>query len=268
MGAVKVTTPSGKGGILVDMGKPVASYLTVAGVLHRGKESLDLLEKEELAEFEILRYDDDQFREATIICNNRGLLLADKLEEKREEKRPATGRVEREETKKETVLSSMMKRFAAPKIGETQEPARPAPKAEAGTPGPAPAIAREEPKIQELLPPVSEKKGLQVPEGKEVGSTPPQETELSAIIKRLRESSRIEKGPAPAPDTKAEDTTPVAGVPEPEWKAKAAELATARIQRPPAVSRRRLRRQEPVNKERKGRKTRHRKVASGLTSGR
>ena len=231
VGAVKVTTPSGKGGILVDMGKPVASYLTVEGALHRGKESLDLLEKEELAEFEILRYDEEQFREATIICDNRGLLLADKLEEKR----PAPGRVGQEETKKETVLSSMMKRFAAPKIGEKQEPARAVPKAEAETPGPAPVVGRAEPKIHEPLPPVPEKKGLQVAEGKEVPAIPSQETELSAIIKRLRESSKIEKVSAPAPDAKAEEPTPMAGVPEPEWKAKAAELAASRIQRPPAA---------------------------------
>ena len=149
---------------------------------------------------------------------------------------PAPGRVE-QEAKKETVLSSMMKRFAAPKIGEKQEPARAVPKAEERTPGPAPVIEKEEPKIPEPLPPVVEKKVLQVPEGKEVTASPPQETELSAIIKRLRESSKIEKGSAPAPDAKAEEPIPVAGVgvPEPEWKAKAAELAASRVQRPPAA---------------------------------
>ena len=72
VGAVKVTTPSGKGGILVDMGRPAAAYLAREGVLYRGKASLDLLEKEELAGFEILRYDEEQFREAMIICENRG----------------------------------------------------------------------------------------------------------------------------------------------------------------------------------------------------
>lgn len=231
VGAVKVTTQSGKGGILVDMGKPVAAYLTVEGVLHRGKESLELLEKEELAEFEILRYDEEQFREAMIICDNRGLLLAAKLEETR----LAPGAAEQEKPKKETVLTSMMKRFAAPKIGEKQEPSRAGTKMEAETPGPAPVVGREEPKLPEPVPPIVEKKELHIPEGKEVFVNPPQETELSAIIRRLRESSKIEKGSAPPPDVKAEDTTPMAGVPEPEWKAKAAELVTSRVQRPPTA---------------------------------
>ena len=57
-GAVKVTTPKGKGGILVEMGKPVAAYLTHDGVLRKGRESLELLDTEPLAEFEVIRYDD------------------------------------------------------------------------------------------------------------------------------------------------------------------------------------------------------------------
>ncbi|MGA2934174.1 MAG: roadblock/LC7 domain-containing protein [Methanomicrobiales archaeon] len=234
VGAVKVTTQSGKGGILVDMGKPVASYLTQEGVLHRGKASLELLEQKEIAEFEILRYDEEQFREAMIICDNRGLLLTE--EKGAAVVAPAQSR-ETKPREEENVLSAMMRRFAAPKIGEKQEPARAAvPKAEAGTPVPATVVEREEPKMPEPLPPVMEKKGLHVPEGKEVPASPPQETELSAIIRRLRESGRIEKGSAPTPDVKAEEITPKAGVPEPEWKAKAAESIVSQILRPPAAA--------------------------------
>ena len=226
VGAVKVTTPSGKGGILVDMGKAVASYLTVDGVLHRGKASLELLEKEQLAEFEILRYDDEQFKEAMIICDNRGLLLG-------EEKGAAAGAPSQTREKKpreeENVLSAMMKRFAAPKIGEKQEPVQPVPKAEAGPAPPVPGVAREEPKRPEPLMAPPAEKALPVPERKEAPGASP-ETELSAIIRRLRESAKAEKGPAPA-EPKAEETPPKAGVPEPEWKVKAAESAVSQVQR-------------------------------------
>ena len=231
VGAVKVTIPSGKGGILVDMGKPVASYLTVEGVLHRGKESLDLLEKEQLAEFEILRYDEDQFRDAMIICDNRGLLLGG-------EKGAAAGTpLKARETKprEETVLSAMMKRFATPKIGEKQEPAREAPKAGLRTPMVEPEGEREEPAMLETLLPVKEERVPQPPEKKEAAAGTPPETELSAIIKRLRESPKAEKGSA-TPDAKAEDIPGKAGVPEPEWKAKAAELAVSQRERPPAAT--------------------------------
>jgi predicted regulator of Ras-like GTPase activity (Roadblock/LC7/MglB family) len=231
VGAVKVTTQSGKGGILVDMGKPVAVYLTVEGVLHRGKESLELLEKEELAEFEILRYDEEQFKEAMIICENRGLLLAARPEETRF----APGAAEREKPKKETVLSSMMKRFAGPKIGEKQEPVREGTKAEPEMPGPEPVGVKEEPVMPAPPPPVSEEKVAQSPERKEAVRGLPQETELSAIIRRLRESGKIEKEPVPLPGAKPRETPPVAGVPEPEWKAKAAEDVTSRLLRPPAA---------------------------------
>jgi predicted regulator of Ras-like GTPase activity (Roadblock/LC7/MglB family) len=231
VGAVKVTTPSGKGGILVDMGKPVAAYLTQEGVLHRGKSSLELLEKEQLAEFEILRYDEEQFREAMIICDNRGLLLTE------EKGAAAVVPSQARETKpreEETLLSAMMKRFAAPKIGEKQEPAREAPKAGVRTPTVEQEVEREEPGVPEPLFPVQGDKVAPSPEKKEAAVSPPQETELSAIIKRLRESGKIERGPAPA-EVKAEDITSKAGVPEPEWKAKAAELAVSQVQRPPAA---------------------------------
>ncbi|MDD1661173.1 MAG: roadblock/LC7 domain-containing protein [Methanomicrobiales archaeon] len=223
VGAVKITTSSGKGGILVDMGKTVASYLTVEGVLHRGKESLELLEKEALAEFEILRYDDEQFREALIICDNRGLLTGG------ETAVPAAAPTQARETKpreEENVLSAMMKRFATPKIVEKQEPVRETPRVEAGAPVAEPKVEREKPAVPESRPP--EKMEVAV---KEVPAGPPQETELSAIIKRLRDSGKAEKGPAPA-GAKAGEIPPRRGVPEPEWKAKAAELAVSRIEAP------------------------------------
>ncbi|MDD1664835.1 MAG: roadblock/LC7 domain-containing protein [Methanomicrobiales archaeon] len=231
VGAVKVTTPSGKGGILVDMGKPVASYLTQEGILSRGKASLDLLEKEELAEFEILRYDEEQFRDAMIICDNRGLLLTE--EKGATAVAPSQAR-EAKPREEENVLSAMMKRFAAPKIDEKQQPAREAPKAEVRTPMVEPKVEREEPGLPEPLPPVKEDKVARSMEKKEGPVSPPQETELSAIIKRIRESGKTERGPAPG-EAKPEDITPKAGVPEPEWKAKAAELAVSQVQRPPAA---------------------------------
>ena len=234
VGAVKVTTPSGKGGILVDMGKPVASYLTADGVLHRGKESLELLDREQLAEFEILRYDDEQFREAMIICDNRGLLLGG---EKGGAAAGAPSQVrETKPREEENVLSAMMKRFATPKIGERQEPAREAPKPEARTPMVEPKPAREEPRIPEPLFPVKEEKMGRSPEKQEAPvsqSSQPQETELSAIIKRLRESPKVEKGAA-EPEAKAGEIPAKAAVPEPEWKAKAAEAVVSQVLRPSA----------------------------------
>jgi predicted regulator of Ras-like GTPase activity (Roadblock/LC7/MglB family) len=228
VGAVKVTTPSGKGGILVDMGKTVAAYLTREGVLHRGKVSLELLEKEEIAEFEILRYDEEQFREAMIICDNRGLLLTEEKAAVPIAPSPARETKPREE---ENVLSAMMKRFASPKIGEKQEPVKEAPKADAKTAASEPKAEREEPRMPESLPPARESKAAQPPERKETPLSPSQESDLAAIIKRLRESGRVEKGPAAAPEVKAQETTKAADVPEPEWKVKAAEPAASRRER-------------------------------------
>jgi predicted regulator of Ras-like GTPase activity (Roadblock/LC7/MglB family) len=209
VGAVKVTTSSGKGGILVEMGKPVASYLTQDGVLSKGKASLDLLEKEQIAEFEILRYDDEQFREAMIICDNRGLLLP-------EGKVPPAGApapAREEKPRDENVLSSMMKRFATPKIVEKQEPVRVPPKAEPAaeppTIPPPPPVVREEPFAGGPVVPVPEEKAPPAPEKREPApAAVTQETDLSAIIKRLREPGKPAPeaegrakvpGPAPAP---------------------------------------------------------------------
>jgi predicted regulator of Ras-like GTPase activity (Roadblock/LC7/MglB family) len=201
VGAVKVTTPSGKGGILVDMGKPVAAYLTQDGVLHRGKASLDLLEKEELAEFEILRYDDEQFREAMIICENRGLLLSG-------EKVPEPGAPPRAREAKpkeeENILSAMMKRFAGPKSGEKKEPARQAPEA-GGKPAAPPAVPQAgEQKPPEPRPPTPGEKAVPPP--------PAGESDLSTIIRRLRETGKIEKGSIPS-EAKAEEIKPVPEAP-------------------------------------------------------
>lgn len=215
VGAVKVTTPSGKGGILVEMGKTVAAYLTREGVLHRGKESLDLLEKEEMAEFEVIRYDEEQFREAMIICDNRGLVIAGEMG-------PDTGVPPRPQEPKpkeeENVLSAMMKRFAVPRIGEKQEPVRPAQVAVVPPP-PAPGAEKEEPRPspvqappQEKALPAQEKKGT---------SLPPPESELSAIIKRLRETEKTGKGTAP-PEAKRDEISPKAVGTVPEGKARAA----------------------------------------------
>jgi predicted regulator of Ras-like GTPase activity (Roadblock/LC7/MglB family) len=233
VGAVKVTTPSGKGGLLMDMGKPVAAYLTHEGVLHRGKESLELLEKEQLAEFEILRYDDEQFREALIICDNRGLLLG---EEKgvapgapvRE--RPAPGLTpspgDQKKPREENVLSAMMKRFAVPRMPEKREPARPAPKVEP-QPSPPPQVqGLEKGEAAVPEPQIHGEKELPVQERKETAPAL-QEGELSAIIKRLRESGKIEKGPAqPVPVTP--EPAPKKGVPEQREAAKAARPAASR----------------------------------------
>jgi predicted regulator of Ras-like GTPase activity (Roadblock/LC7/MglB family) len=235
VGAVKVTTPSGKGGILVEMGKTVASYLTVDGVLHRGKESLELLEKEQLAEFEILRYDEEQFREAMLICDNRGLLLGGQKGEAAPAAAPPAPAREEKPQGEENVLSAMMKRFAAPKVAEKPPVTRELPKAEAKAPAPV-----EEPLIEELRepgpsPPSAREKAMPIPERKEAAAAPPPppaETELSAIIRRLRETGGIEKAPA-QPEAKPGGTAPKAGVPEAaEGKVTAPGPSTARVSRP------------------------------------
>jgi predicted regulator of Ras-like GTPase activity (Roadblock/LC7/MglB family) len=225
VGAVKVTTPSGKGGLLFDMGRPVAAYLTRGGVLHKGKASLELLEKEQLAEFEILRYDDEQFREAMIICDNRGLLLGEEKgrvaagtpSRDRGMTRSEPGPVEQKKPKEENVLSAMMKRFAAPKVPEKMEPAQPA-TAEERLEVLLPPERKAEPRVPETVSPAPDMKPSTAPEKKEP-ATAPQETELSAIIKRLRESGKIEKRPA-LPGGGLEEIVPKAGVPEPSGEAK------------------------------------------------
>jgi predicted regulator of Ras-like GTPase activity (Roadblock/LC7/MglB family) len=230
VGAVKVTTPSGKGGILVDRGRTVASYLTQDGVLHRGKESLELLEKVELAEFEILRYDDDQFREAMTICDNRGLLLG---EEKGEA--PAAPPQAREpKPREETLLSSMMKRFAAPKIPEKQEPVRVPPKDEPEKipPPEVPQIVVKERQVPEPKPPFPGEKNLTREVKREAPAVPP-ESDLSSIIKRLKETGRLEKGPA-RPGEKAEVPPPKEGAPEPVRKAQIPEPVPVPAEKPPA----------------------------------
>src|SRR5512136_1552405 len=211
VGAVKVTTSSGKGGILVNMGRPVAAYLAHGGVLSRGKDSLAILEKENLAEFEIIRYDEEQFREAMIICENRGLLLEG-------EKVPSAGEPaqtrEAKPREEENVLSAMMKRFAAPKVGKP-EPVRPV---MAEPVKPAPGIVKEEP-LPPSQPPVAAEKKITAPEERETlpsrspspSPSPVAETELSSIIKRLRETGRIEKVPAP-PVSAAGEAPPKPGV--------------------------------------------------------
>jgi predicted regulator of Ras-like GTPase activity (Roadblock/LC7/MglB family) len=216
VGAVKVTTPSGKGGLLFDMGKPVAAYLTREGVLHKGKASLELLEKEQLAEFEILRYDDEQFREAMIICDNRGLLLGEEKgripaatpSRDRGTTAFAPGPAEQKGQKEENVLSAMMKRFAAPKIPEKRVPAQPATTAEERLDVLLAPESKVEPRAPAIMPPTPDMKVFPVP-GKKEPAIAPQESELSAIIKRLRETGKIQ--PAPV----LEEIMPKAAVPEP-----------------------------------------------------
>ncbi|HTY52819.1 MAG TPA: roadblock/LC7 domain-containing protein [Methanomicrobiales archaeon] len=231
IGAVKVTTPSGKGGILVEMGKPVASYLTVDGVLHRGQESLDLLGKEDMAEFEILRYDDEQFREAMIICDNRGLLLAGGKPPQVPAATPPPPAREEKSRDEENVLSAMMKRFAPPRVSEkepvTREFPKPEPRMPVKEPAPAPAPSPE-PVLSEirepepLFPDAGEKVK---PAGKqEPVPPPPQETELSAIIKRLRDSGKVEKPQAP-PEERAGEPALKAPLAESEGRPKAVEPA-------------------------------------------
>ncbi|HXW98257.1 MAG TPA: hypothetical protein VEI51_00875, partial [Methanomicrobiales archaeon] len=176
-GAVKVTTPSGKGGILVEMGRPVASYLTSEGVLHKGKDSLEILEREQLADFEILRYDDEQFREAMIICDNRGLLLGEeKAAAASPPQPPARQRPPNAKPRdEENVLSAMMKRFGAPKAPPVQEPPQPAakPVAKPVPPPPGPVTVQEEQQAREPLIPPSPEKAIPAPEKK--APTPAQE---------------------------------------------------------------------------------------------
>jgi hypothetical protein len=216
-GAVKVTTPKGKGGLLLESGNLVASYLTQEGVLHRAQASLGILEKEAFAEFEILRYDDEQFREARIICDNRGLLLAEEKGSAAPAAPKARETKPREEKQKEesNILSAMMKRFAAPRLPEKQpvekqppakqEAPRPAPQAEPAK-APLPAVPPTVPPAESPAPglpvPRPEIKAEKAPSAaeKKEAAAPAQDTDLSAIIRRLRESPKADK-PAPVPGT-------------------------------------------------------------------
>jgi predicted regulator of Ras-like GTPase activity (Roadblock/LC7/MglB family) len=246
VGAVKVTTPKGKGGILMEMGRPVASYLTHDGVLHKGKESLELLGKEPLAEFEVLRYDDEQFREAMLICDNRGLLLpegkgaAGTTPPQAREAMPREGKPREEKPREEknreeaNLLSSMMKRFVAPKPPK-QEAARDTPKtgpAEATLPAVSVAMPPAEtpaPGLPVPRPPVQAEKAPASVEKKD--AAPATDADLSAIIRRLRES-KAEKG-TPAPAGKAEETPVKPPVPVPE-KASPAGAGAVREEKPTA----------------------------------
>jgi predicted regulator of Ras-like GTPase activity (Roadblock/LC7/MglB family) len=228
VGAVKVTTPKGKGGILMEMGKPVAAYITQDGVLHKGKESLGLLDAEPLAEFEVIRYDDEQFKEAMAICDNRGLLTgveraapaiapSPARETKIQEERPREGKLREEKLGEEkprgeekNLLSAMMKRFTSPRPAEKKEITREAPKQEpVKAPLPAVSAPRAEPPATGLpvpRPPEATGKPLSHPEKKEAAAASPApsgETDLSAIIRRLREASKAEK--ATSPGGKAEE---------------------------------------------------------------
>jgi predicted regulator of Ras-like GTPase activity (Roadblock/LC7/MglB family) len=244
-GAVKVTTTKGKGGLLLESGRLVASYLTQEGVLHRAQVSLDLLGQESFAEFEILRYDDEQFKEARIICDNRGLLLGEETRAAAGAPAQARGATPREEKQKEeaSLLTSMMKRFAAPRLPEKQ-PVEKQPPAKQEAPRAAPVAEPAKaplPAVSPSVPPAEATvAGLPVhrPEGKaETAPVAPEqkeapamagETDLSAIIRRLRESPKPEKGtPAPVAKTDApQKAAPMVAPPVMEGKARPAGTAS------------------------------------------
>ena len=240
VGAVKITTPKGKGGILMDMGRPVAAYLTQDGVLHRGKASLDLLDQEPLAEFEILRYDDEQFREARIICDNRGLLIGG--EQGGPAGAPSPGREakarEQKPREEENLLSSMMKRFVLTKAPAKQATTRGVPKADTvkvPLPEVPPEGSQAMPPAEGLpvpKPPSTVERAL-LPSGKKEAAAG--ETDLSAIIKRLRESAKAEKT-APPPQLKTEEAKPKAAPLSLEKRLIPVEAPPTREERPAAVT--------------------------------
>ncbi|MDD1656186.1 MAG: hypothetical protein LUO87_02290, partial [Methanomicrobiales archaeon] len=76
-GAMRVITPEGRGVVLVDAGKPLASYLKAGETTFRGREALSILESEPMAEYDLVAYDKSEFSEAMGICASEGLRLED-----------------------------------------------------------------------------------------------------------------------------------------------------------------------------------------------
>ncbi|MDD1655991.1 MAG: hypothetical protein LUO87_01260, partial [Methanomicrobiales archaeon] len=206
-GAMRVITPEGRGVVLVDMGKPLASYLKAGETTFRGREALAILESEPMAEYDLVAYDDDEFSEAMGICANEGLRLEDARGAPGAQIGAAvTAGVERGGG----LLSQLFRRFTGgEKEAETVSPAPP-PSRQAGereVPEPAQPVAKvpEAAPVQPESPqPAETEPGWEVPAA---GPSPPpvtapEESELSAIVKRLsrsrKEGSAPEAPPSPA----------------------------------------------------------------------
>ncbi|MDD1651582.1 MAG: roadblock/LC7 domain-containing protein [Methanomicrobiales archaeon] len=196
---MRVITPGGRGVVLVDMGKPVASYLKAGETTLRGSESLELLETEPDAEYDLVAYEDSEFAETMDICASEGLRL--------EDYRAGTAEPRGAE-KGGGLLSSLFRRFSSgkkeaetvpsPPAGsreeeKVREPAPPGTVTPEPVPGtakpPGPAVEQEEPVAAEIPPAPP--------------SPPPaaaeEESELSAIVKRLSRSRGVSPPPEEAP---------------------------------------------------------------------
>ena len=217
-GAMRVITPEGRGVVLVDMGKPMASYLKAGETTFRGSESLELLESEPMAEYDLVAYEEDEFREAMGICASEGLRLEDYR---------AAAAVTGGAEKGGGLLSNLFRRFSG--VGNEAETApspRPRPLKEEKVPEPIPPVVSP----PEAAPPVAKPPEPSAMEEKEpfpVGipaaspSPPPapaqEESELSAIVKRLSRSRGVSPLPAetpPPPPVSAPSPVPV-GTPAP-----------------------------------------------------
>jgi len=201
-GAMRVITPEGRGVVLVDMGKPLASYLKAGETTFRGRESLAILESEPMAEYDLVAYEDGEFGEAMGICANEGLRLEDAWETPVVQTGAA---VTQGVQKGGGLLSQLFRRFTGGEKGaETVPPPLPPTLREGEVPEPARRVV----KIPEPIP--SEAKEPSMVETAGAGEIPaaaptpppdagPDESELSAIVKRLSRTRGAPPPPAEAP---------------------------------------------------------------------
>lgn len=227
-GAMRVITPEGRGVVLVDMGKPVASYLKAGETTYRGRESLEILESEPLAEYDLVAYEENEFSEAMGICADEGLQLEDAWGPPM---RQIGAAVSTGVQKGGGLLSQLFRRFGG---GEKQA-------APVSPPSPPPPPAREE-KVPEPVPRSVEgaeqgefpaARDIPEPKPSPPPVTAPRESELSAIMKRLARSR--EEGNVPAASPKPTEAPPAsAAAPESELFAVMKRLSRAKEEAPPA----------------------------------
>jgi|GEM_PF-1126704 len=199
-GAMRVITPEGRGVVLVDAGKPLASYLKAGETTFRGREALSILESEPMAEYDLVAYDKSEFSEAMGICASEGLRLEDVPGV------PGTqigAAVTAGVQKGGGLLSQFLRKFTGgEKEAETVPPTPPPPPParEEKIPEPvSPAMVRPQPLETEAPEAISEPGPVPPP------AMVPQESELSSIVKRLSRS--LKEGGAP------EARSPSAGAP-------------------------------------------------------
>jgi predicted regulator of Ras-like GTPase activity (Roadblock/LC7/MglB family) len=201
-GAMRVITPEGRGVVLVDMGRPVASYLKSGETTLRGREALAILASEPMTEYDLVAYDDGEFSEAMGICASEGL----RLEDARGDPGAQIGAAVTAGVQKGGgLLSQFLRRFTGGEKEAETVPSAPSPSQQAGE-GEIPEPARAVAKVPEPVPVWAERPqpaeageggdippaGVSPPPATAPEATAPEESELSAIVKRLSRSRKEE----------------------------------------------------------------------------